>query len=209
MEFRLIYEGALLPSGGSNSRAHAKHEIRRSLHPQLRRLWSMKPNLRQLADHLGNCAISDLGPRGTTEQERFVFGISAIGKKWSMAGYDLVPLVTSDMALRCSLDILLLRPEEGRFIFNQGDIDGQLKTLFDALRLPANLGEAGGTGPQEDETPLFCLLEDDRLISEVRVTTDQLLLLPNQREVKANDAHVVIHVKLNHKNARAFDNYFG
>ena len=72
-----------------------------------------------------------------------------------------------------------------------------------------NLGETGGMGPQEDEDPFFCLLEDDRLISEVRVTTDQLLLLPNQRELKANDAHVIIHVKLNHRHPRTFDNYFG
>jgi len=34
----------------------------------------------------------------------------------------------------------------------------------------STISEAGGIGPQEDETPFFCLLEDDRLISEVRVT---------------------------------------
>ena len=113
------------------------------------------------------------------------------------------------MALRCSFDIMLLRPEEKRFIFTQGDIDGQLKTLFDALRMPGNLSKTGGMGPQDDEDPFFCLLQDDRLISEVRITTDQLLLLPNQRELKANDAYAVIHVRLNHKSARTFDNYFG
>ena len=37
----------------------------------------------------------------------------------------------------------------------------------------------------------------------------KLLLLPTERDVKPNDALVVIHVKLNHKNARAFDNWFG
>jgi hypothetical protein len=113
------------------------------------------------------------------------------------------------MALRCSLDILLLRPEEDRFIFNAGDIDGQVKTLFDALRMPKGVNETGGVGPEGDETPFFCLLEDDRFITEVNVTTDKLLLLPTQRDVKANDALVVIHVKLNHKNARTFDNWFG
>ena len=113
------------------------------------------------------------------------------------------------MALRCSIDITILRPEDDRFIFEAGDIDGQLKTLFDALRIPKDAGECGGAIPQADETPFFCLLEDDRLVSEVRVSTDQMLLLPNRREVKANDAHAVIHVKLNHKNARTFDNYFG
>lgn len=103
----------------------------------------------------------------------------------------------------------MLRPEEERFILRRGDIDGQLKTLFDALRMPENDSETGGAGPQEDEAPFYCLLQDDRLISQIRVTTDQLLLLPNQREVKANDVHVTIHVSLNHKNARSFDNFFG
>ena len=53
-----------------------------------------------------------------------------------------------------------------------------------------------GSRPQADEDPFFCLLEDDKLISEIKVTTDSLLLLPREREVKPNDALLVIHVKL-------------
>jgi hypothetical protein len=207
VEFWLLYEGQLVSSGGTNSRAPEKHEIRRSFHPQLRRLWHVKSGLRQLAEMQGHVDVKD-GKVTTTPEERFQRGLRAIGEKWERNGYQLVPLVTSDMALRCSLDILLLRPEEGRFIFTSGDIDGQVKTLFDALRIPANLSEAGGIGPQQDETPFFCLLEDDRLISEVRVNADQLLLLPHDREIKGNTCFVTIHVKLNHKNPRAFDNYF-
>jgi hypothetical protein len=52
------------------------------------------------------------------------------------------------------------------------------------------------------------MLEDDKLISEVRVIADQLLLLPHEREAKANDAFVVIHVKLNYKTPRTFDQFF-
>jgi hypothetical protein len=208
VEFRLIYEGELRPSG-NRSRGEEMHAIRRSLHTQLRRLWTVNANLRQLADNVGNRLASGSLPPGATEQQRFDSGILAIGKQWSRAGYELVPLVTEEHVLRCSLDILLLRPEDKKYICNQGDIDGQIKTLFDALRLPSNSQEAGGIGPQEGETPLFCLLEDDRLISEVHITTDQLLMLPNHRDVRPNDAHAVIHVKLNHKNARTFNNYFG
>ena len=210
MEFRLLYEGELLPSGGTNRRAREKHAIRRKFHPQLRHLWTVEENLRELAMRRGD----DPRPvnerlRPITGQEQFDYGIKATGGNWRKAGYDLVPLVTTDMALRCSLDILLLRPETERFIFEGGDIDGQVKTLFDALRIPKDEGETGGMGPQEDETPFFCLLEDDKLITEVRVTADKLLLLPNHREVKENEAFVVIHVKLNHRNARTFDNWFG
>ncbi len=62
--------------------------------------------------------------------------------------------------------------------------------------MPKNLAEAGGIGPQTDETPFYCLLEDDKLISEVRVTTDQLLLLPEHHDLKPNDAMLVIRVLL-------------
>jgi len=204
MEFRLLYEGELLPCTNSKRRSSEKHAIRRVLHPQLRRLWQVKNNLRQLTYH------DPVGAdKPSNEQERFDLGIARIGERWSRAGYQLIPLVTAEMALRCSVEILLLRPEEKRLIFEQGDIDGQLKTVFDALKIPLNLDETGGMGPQEDETPFYCLLEDDRLISEVTVKADQLLLLPHERKVKANDAFVVIHVKVNHATPRTFDNYFG
>jgi len=204
MEFRLLYEGELLPSG-NQKRPKEKHAIRRKFHPQLRRLWSVEKNLRELAMR----AVHYPEPRTVTLEERFHDGLQAIGEKWSRVDYKCVPLVTADMALRCKIDILLLRPEEDRMIFESGDVDGQIKTLFDALRIPTNLSETGGVGPEEDETPFFCLLEDDRLISEVHVVTDRLLILPSQREVRANDSFVVLNVKLNHRAARTFDNFFG
>jgi hypothetical protein len=107
------------------------------------------------------------------------------------------------------MDVVLLRPERGRFILKNGDIDNKLKTLFDALRMPGNESETGQAVPDGDDDPLFVLLEDDGLVSEVKVTTDQLLMLPNQRCVRSNDAHVIIHVRLNHRDPQTFDNDFG
>ncbi|MGO9093587.1 MAG: hypothetical protein ACLQGV_00040 [Bryobacteraceae bacterium] len=204
VEFRLLYEGALLASGNKNTRPAEKHSIRSTLHPQLRRQWQVNSALRQLAVHLGN--QYDPIPL-ETEQERFEHGVKAIGKKWSMFGYEFVPMITAEHAVRCSLDILLLRPEGKGFIHEQGDIDGQLKTVFDALRLPKSPGQLAGVKPQEDETPFFCLLEDDCLISEVHINSDQLLLLPHQREIKANDAFVIIHVRTNAKTPGAMGNF--
>jgi integrase len=54
-------------------------------------------------------------------------------------------------------------------LIKSGDIDGRLKTIFDALRMPKNLDETARQKPQDDEDPFFCLLEDDKLISEIRV----------------------------------------
>ena len=72
-----------------------------------------------------------------------------------------------------------------------------MKTLFDALRIPANLAEAGGEKGKDGDEPIYCLLEDDRLISEVRILTDHLLMLPHSKEFHANDVFLVIDVKLN------------
>jgi hypothetical protein len=40
------------------------------------------------------------------------------------------------------------------------------------------------------------MLEDDRLVSEIRVVADQLLLLPRETETNANDVFLVIDVNL-------------
>jgi hypothetical protein len=205
LEFRLLYQGKI-ESGGNKSAKGCKHAIRRSLHPQMRRLWNTYPGLRQFAIQIGRFNTSNPG-EAVNDAQAFSEGICRIGKNWSKAGYDFVPLVTSDFALRCSIDILLLRPEEKKFIFERGDIDGQVKTLFDALRSPENFAEVG-IGPQEDETPFYCLLSDDKLISEVRVSADQLLLLPGHKAVEANDSFAVIHVKVNHKGGGMFDRWF-
>jgi hypothetical protein len=209
VEFRLLFEGNL-PSSGNRARAEHKHAIRQKFHPQLRRLWQTNPNLRQLASHkAANARSAGFDYQRTVDENDFDRGIRTIGHNWSKAGFDWVPLITSDMVLRCSIDILILRPEGERYIFTQGDIDGQVKTLLDALQMPRNAAEADNRRPDEDENPFFCLLENDRLVSEVKVTADHLLLLPNQKEVGSDDAFVVTHVKANHRHARSFDNYFG
>src|SRR5258707_30226 len=113
VEFRLLYVGAL-PSTGNKGRPSEVHAIRRHFHPQLRRLWSAESNLRELARfHLIEQDPRPVNerPQPITEQEQFDFAIKEIGTRWNRAGFDWVPLVTPKMALRCSIDILLLRPD--------------------------------------------------------------------------------------------------
>lgn len=214
MEFRLLYEGEIKPSGGSNTRSSEKHEIRRAFHPQLRRLWWTNSSARRHAVRVGRHDYGEEirrkqveNPASLVDEDAIQRAFNCMGNNWTAGGYRCVPLVTYRHVLRCSLDILLLRPEEDKYIFKQGDIDGQVKTLFDALRVPKTLEEAGKTTPGPDEDPFFCLLEDDRLISEVRVTADQLLLLPHSKTTTANDAFAVITVKLDQKHLDVFDDY--
>ena len=205
MEFRLIYEGELRSSGNRESTVDNKHAIRKALHPQLRRLWKVHKGIKQYARTQFD---ADAYPTITDEEDRTESGLGTIAKRWQRAGFDFVPLVTPEYALRCRLDILLLRPADERFLLNRGDLDGQVKTLFDGLRIPENTAETGGALATQDERPFYCLLSDDRLITEISVTDDQLLLLPHARRVEATDSFVVIHVKINHVYGGAMGRFF-
>lgn len=205
LEFRLLYQGEI-KSSGNESKPEAVHTIRKVLHPQLRRQWEINSALRQLAIFSGD-EISRAGLEALqTEQGRFEHGIRSLGRQRMNFGFQFIPLVTEDHSVRCSIDILLLRPGDKRLILSQGDIDGQVKTICDALRIIKNQKEVVSP-PEQDEEPFFCLLEDDRLISEVRVTADELLLLPSERNVKPNDAFAVIHVKTNAKYPGSLGNW--
>ena len=212
MEFRLIFEGEVRPTG---NRPHARetHLIRRMFHPQLYRLWMTRPSLRQLAEHW-SLKMADAPPTGYSqadEEKRVQWGFEQMGKNWARAGFNCVPLVTRDLDATCALDVLLLRPGPSmtRHILSQGDIDGQLKAIIDGLRIPTDGQETGAAVPKADESPFFCLLEDDRLVSEVRVTADELLSLPNKPVVEPNDAYVVVHARVGHREHRMFDNWLG
>ncbi len=203
VQFRLLYSGQLLGASRNDTRASLKHEIRCEFSPQLKRLWETNQNLQKYARQHGSIWFgrhpeeSAILPQHDDNQMRvllFERGIRYETETWNRAGQGFVPLVTEEMGLRCKLDVLFLRPEEKAFVMEGGDLDNRLKTLFDALRMPKNAQEMGGSQPNPE--PIYCLLEDDRLISEVRVNADHLLMLPKEHEVTANDVFLVIEVSL-------------
>jgi hypothetical protein len=98
-------------------------------------------------------------------------------------------------SLACALDILFLRRDQpGDLIKHGGDIDNRIKVLFDALRMPQDEQELTGQKPDVAEDPFFCLLQDDKQITEVKITTDRLLT-PQASDEGINDVHLIIHVK--------------
>jgi hypothetical protein len=208
VEFRLLYGGRLLGASRNDTRAKMKHELRREFHPQLRQLWASNRNLDEYARHQCGWYTSKIAQENSsytvaqnklqsmTNEDFRKIGIEGISHRWERNGFFFVPLITEELALRCSIDILFLRPENPKFVMQSGDLDARVKTVFDALRIPANLDETGGMGPQEDEKPFYVLLEDDKLISEIRVTCDELLTLPKERAMNPNDSFLVIQVRL-------------
>lgn len=162
MRFTLTYSGPLKASGD----AKTKHEIRQQLHPQLKTLWATHQALEQKSKWV----VQPLADDDANEE-----GDGTLLK--TIDGKTFATLVHPNLKVYAELDILLLRPEApGAVVSHSGDIDNQLKTLFDALRRPTDISEIPARwSPSEDENPLHCLLEDDKLITRVNVETDRLL----------------------------------
>jgi hypothetical protein len=121
--------------------------------------------------------------------------IEMTAERHARGKFKFVPLVEAEMRLRVSLDILFLRRDNHPLMKEGGDLDNRLKTLFDALRVP-DTTDGLGAEPGDGEEPTYVLLQGDELISEVRVNTDSLLMLPKQTALDPKDAFLVIDVKL-------------
>lgn len=185
IEFRLLYEGEL---PGNRASTHDKQAVRRQFHPQLRRVWRWQPTLKELLVrkwYRWRESQKLNTPIPHTLDEQFEVALTEVGRNWSKDKHNFIPIVTEDLALRCSLDVLLLRPgssslNSDKYIYEQGDLDNQVATLLDGLKIPKEATHIGYPEPFEDEDPFYCLLTDDRLVSEVRVYSDELLMLADR-----------------------------
>jgi hypothetical protein len=169
MRFTLTYQGELPPNAG----AKEKWRIRRILEPQLRLLWDQPP-------------VSDLSKY---KDPNYLPRDCYVGR--SKFGFEVIPLITTALDLRAKLDVLLLAANlPGNLIRQGGDIDNRLKTLFDALSMPANAQQVPNNPDVESDKRVFCLLEDDKLVTSVAVSNDRLLSVPDG----SNDVLVVLRV---------------
>jgi hypothetical protein len=167
MQFRLVYEGQL-PANGNK---FAKQVIRRALHPQLKELWTHAP-----LDH-----FADEWLTYPPQEDEHTTVVEPIG------GFKFAPLICEQLSLLAELDVVLLRPTRpGALLRQSGDMDNQLKTLFDAFRVPHNTNEIpNGDAPGGGENPFHCLLDDDERIVRLSVETDRYLAPPSPESVRA------------------------
>lgn len=166
MEFHLIYAGDLLKAAGrASTRAWEKHSIRRYLHDQIKRLWETHPALR----FYGSKTVEQPG----LQPQKF---LDALAQTCQQSGIGFIPLVTAPNGLVCSLDVLFLRPDQpGNILNSAGDIDNRIKVLIDALRIPREAEMRKKEGDEPDPNPMYRLLQDDKLITALKVKTDRLL----------------------------------
>lgn len=172
MNFRLTYDGPLKAASQSETRRIEKHAIRCVFGRQLSELFAIHD--REFLDP--GCDGWDQMPR--RECGDFLF----------------ISLVREKLNLVCDLDILFLRRDDpGRLVGSGGDLDNRIKVLFDALRVPDEV-EVRGLEPTPDRL-IVCLMEDDKLITGFRVTTDRLLE-PSTSEADQNHVRLIINVEV-------------
>jgi hypothetical protein len=199
VEFRLIYRGKLPAAGGGDTRSAVKHDIRCQFHKQLKILWKEHSSLREFE-------VPDYGPNS----DRSVADLRA--DRYDRCNLRFLPFIDPYFGLACSLDILFLRRDEpGGYIVSGGDLDNRLKVLLDGMRIPQTCDEIPSTWkPTADESPLYCVMEDDKLITEIKVTTDRLLL-PLEQDEHRHDVVLIISVKtkvVSHQNPLPFFNTY-
>jgi hypothetical protein len=183
MQFRLIYEGKL-PSQQSKQSRRAAHEIRKVFHKQLLELWKRHHFLKNF--------VEGRTPKVFPDGE-LVSVMYQMADEFTQHGFRFLPLIRNSSGVACSLDILFLRREEPGQLVNAGDIDNRIKVLFDALKMPGNASELAGFTPEANEDPFLCLLQDDRHITDFRVTSDRLLT-PSGVDLQ-DEVLLIIHVR--------------
>jgi hypothetical protein len=187
VEFRLVYRGKLPAASPNNTRNKEKHEIRCDLHRQLKTLWREHPVLHRWELPVPVEEVPAWQGRSRADIQADDY------RKCDMR---FLPLVNRAHGLACALDILFLgRDVAGSAIISGGDIDNRLKVLIDALKMPGECSQIPNNWePSSDHDPFYCLMEDDSLITEIKITTDRLILPLEEGENK-NDVVLIIHVK--------------
>jgi hypothetical protein len=217
LEFRLLYKGPLPVDSGEGGKTKYKHQIRKYLHKQLRELWIQHPSLRRQSQTLwvkyknnptggwfvepldecpGAATLTDSSAKPWTEH---------LADDHTCAGGRWVPLVNEVNGFTCSLDILFLRRDgPGGLVRHGGDIDNRIKTLMDGLQKPKKVSDLGNLPIDADENPFYVLLEDDKLITGISITTDRLLISKDDGE-KDSWVELVIDVKVSNPHALFVD----
>ena len=172
MKFSLVYRGGLKSNGGKRE----KHNLRLHFHQQLKQYWQQYP----LKDYEWTWQRGHKHYRKNLDITRTTSAI------------EFVPLINDKLYLTAALNIDLFMPDPpGSSRLHAGDIDNKLKTLLDALRIPRTKIEVPkGYEPSADERPLFCLLEDDSMLTEISVNTRRWL----EPSIHESEVMLIIHV---------------
>jgi hypothetical protein len=152
---------------------------------QLFELWKQQPQLWLFREKLNKLTL----PEGRKETRLAnTHSLKKVGPFWCL------PLVSRESQCTCEVSVVFLRRGYPGDVMmpTGGDLDNRLKTLFDGLRMPQNEPELAGDTPRASDPFLYCLLEDDGLITKVSVEAKRLL--SRQTKAKRHDVEVTIDI---------------
>jgi hypothetical protein len=216
MKFNLTYEGQL-PSSGNKAKIEDVWRIRKEFHPQLVDLWASHPALKAVEDNrhfpkTGGATLAQThhdhpGPIVPVARERLTSpprsDILDLCEDIKKHGKLFRPLVRNSYALHCGLKILFLRKEPPGKVYQGGDVDGRMKTLLDALSMAQHVEQV--LNDSAAPARLYCLLEDDSLISGLSVESERLL---GAADLPGDYAKLVIEVDVRVKQTTIYNQSF-
>ena len=158
MPLVLTYRGPLPAVNDRNKRNTEKQIIRRSLHEQI--VNGPKKRYMMLAEH------------------------SELWRPRKIRNFSFHALICKNPFFPrrgCDLEIKILSNDPFGALYQKGDLDNRLKTLFDALCLPNKDQLPANDYPKERESPLWVLLADDSLITDLHIIQNSLHLPVEQK----------------------------
>ena len=162
-----------------------KQVLRHQFHGQLKMLWDTTSEL---------AGLRDRGlPIGRAKSKGITFDYPGHGSshyRGALKGhdeYEFIPLVTYRCGWECAIDVRFLIRQDRINTLNPeiGDADKRVRILLDALRIPQDDKEVDWT-VESLPSPLYCLLEDDSIISRMTVETMPLLNEPRDQNIDAD-----------------------
>jgi len=221
MKVTLIYEGNLWQTGNkSGHTSEKKWEVRAQIDPQLRQLWKEHYELTQIREYSwvpkngrGIWTIPHPQYPDVPQESldcRFPlpeYMIDVCEPVPHSGGRTFFPLVRRSLGLTCGLKILFLRNEPKGNLFNQqsGDLDNRIKTLVDGLSIPRPGDNWVCENPALSD-PVYCLLENDDLVTAFDVRTEQLL---SPKGTHDKEVRLVIEVDVRVTHPRMFNMFLG
>jgi hypothetical protein len=207
MKFTLAYDGPL-HSQNSGKVFDLKWRIREFISPQLDELWRTHPSLKHVmpAVPVGGYIPMELHHTKSPSSGRHD-GTEYIELREpiEVGGIKFVPLIRDTYALTCSLNILFMRKEPAGRIYQGGDLDNRIKLFLDALKVPRSESDRVAQVSPKPTAPIHCLLEDDGLITGLRVEATRLLGYPEEDE---NYVRLVVEVHVGITHQRSYNASF-
>jgi hypothetical protein len=209
MKFTLRYDGDL----PSNGRPAQKWAIRNQIHTQLAELWRIDPTLQEVQHkcHASTVGYLQYEIHHSVPEFRPAYEPDPKGNSvWLLepivrGDRQCLPLVRTTLALKCALRIAYLRKDDPGYVYQAGDLDNRLKTFFDALQVPNPDQMDGAPSLDKIPNPMYCLLEDDKLITGFEIESHQLLARAPQSK---NDVSIIVQVDVRVVRPRVYNQMF-